>query len=145
MEDLHSLFHGLHQLSRELTKGLNEVLLPFELYSSQWSVIYVLKKNGPLTQKELADYLAIEAPPMTRTIQKLVTNGYVSQVKGEDKRTKYIMLTEKAFVLYPQWEAAVLQMNQQLLNGFPKSSQDKLTSLIKEWKAQLANRGKEIE
>ncbi|MGP7815673.1 MarR family winged helix-turn-helix transcriptional regulator [Niallia sp. 01092] len=142
MEDLHRLFHSVHQLARELTKELNEALQPFELYSSQWSVLYLLKKKGPLTQKELSDYLAVEAPPMTRTIQKLVAGGYVLQVKGEDKRTKYIILTEKALLLYPKWEEAVLQKNQQLLDNFPHPSPELLTKTIIEWTNRLKTRGK---
>jgi MarR family transcriptional regulator, transcriptional regulator for hemolysin len=145
MQDLHVLFHGIHQLARELTKELNEGLEPFSLYSSQWTVIYVLKQKGSLTQKEISDYLSIEKPPMTRTIQKLVANGYVIQIPGADKRTKKIELTEKALEMYPVWEEAVLKVNQRLVEKFPDSSQKQLTNLIAEWTGQITARGRHNE
>ncbi|MEM5592997.1 hypothetical protein AAHH67_16660 [Niallia circulans] len=60
MNTTHDLFHSIQQLARQLTKQLNTALEPFDIYSSEWAILYVLKKNGPLTQKEIADYLSIE-------------------------------------------------------------------------------------
>ncbi|WP_442595772.1 MarR family winged helix-turn-helix transcriptional regulator [Neobacillus sp. D3-1R] len=134
----HELFHTLNQLSRHLTNKLNEALKPFGLYSAQWTVIYVLKTKGSLTQKELCQYLSVEAPPMTRTIQRLVKQGYVKQVQGTDKREKHIQLTDEALQNYPQWEDAITQFNHSLLTGFPESSQQELSKLLKEWFLKLS-------
>lgn len=133
----HDLFHTLHQLSRHLTNKHNEVLKPMGLYGSQWAVIYVLKKNGSLTQKELSDYLFVEAPPMTRTIQRLVKQGYVRQVPGQDKREKHIQLTDEALKQYPHWEQAVTELNQTLLKQLPKASQEELYNLQNYWLTKL--------
>jgi MarR family transcriptional regulator, transcriptional regulator for hemolysin len=133
----HELFHTLHQLSRHLTNTLNEALKPLGLYGSQWSVIFVLKTKGSLTQKELCEYLFVEAPPMTRTIQRLVKQGYVSQVPGKDKREKLIQLTDVSFKMFPEWEKAVLENNQSLLKHLPETSQEGLLQLQKSWLQQL--------
>ncbi|WP_312469019.1 MarR family transcriptional regulator [Neobacillus sp.] len=133
----HELFHTLHQLSRHLTNKLNEALKPLGLYSAQWAVIFVLKKSGSLTQKELCDYLFVEAPPMTRTIQRLVKQGYVRQVPGKDKREKHVQLTEEALKQYPEWESVVNEVNQGLLKEFPAASQEDLSKLQKSWLQQL--------
>ncbi|MGG3468151.1 MarR family transcriptional regulator [Neobacillus pocheonensis] len=133
----HELFHTLHQLSRHLTNTLNEALKPLGIYGSQWSVIFVLKTKGSLTQRELCDYLFVEAPPMTRTIQRLVKQGYVRQVPGKDKREKIIQLTDSALTEYPEWEKAVFESNDSLLKNFPVSSQQDLLTLQKSWLHQL--------
>jgi MarR family transcriptional regulator, transcriptional regulator for hemolysin len=133
----HELFHTLHQLSRHLTNKLNAALSPMGLYGSQWSVIYVLKNKGSLTQRELCDYLFVEAPPMTRTVQRLVKQGFVRQVQGQDKRAKYIELTEQAWKLYPIWENVVSEVNQELLKDFPMTSQEELLKLQSSWLQQL--------
>ncbi|WP_066370940.1 MarR family winged helix-turn-helix transcriptional regulator [Neobacillus fumarioli] len=133
----HQLLHTLHQLSRHLTNKLNEALKPMGLYGSQWSVIFVLKKKGSLTQKELCDYLFVEAPPMTRTIQRLVKQGYVIQVPGRDKREKYVQLTEKALTEYPKWEQAVTEMNQSVLKSLPETLQKELFKIQNTWLEQL--------
>lgn len=133
----HALFHSLHQLSRQLTNRLNEALKPYGLYSAQWSVLFVLHTKGSLTQKELCEYLFVEAPPMTRTIQRLVKQGYVSQIPGKDKREKYIQLTGEAEKEFPKWELAVSECNNELLRNFPESSQQELVNLQSLWLKQL--------
>lgn len=133
----HELFHTLHQLSRHLTNTLNEALKPLGLYGAQWSVIFVLKTKGSLTQKELCEYLFVEAPPMTRTIQRLVKQGYVRQVPGKDKREKLIQLTDLALTMFPEWERTVLETNQSLLKHLPGQTQEELFHLQKSWLEQL--------
>ncbi|MEH6992355.1 MarR family transcriptional regulator [Neobacillus drentensis] len=133
----HALFHTLHQLSRQLTNKLNEALKPFGLYSAQWSVLFVLHTKGSLTQKELSEYLFVEAPPMTRTIQRLVKQGYVRQIPGKDKREKFIQLTDEAVKEFPIWEHAVTECNQALLKSFPETSQQELLTLQSVWLKQL--------
>ncbi|WHY76656.1 MarR family transcriptional regulator [Neobacillus sp. WH10] len=133
----HELFHTLHQLSRLLTNKLNEALKPLGLYSAQWAVIFTLKKRGSLTQTELCDYLFVEAPPMTRTIQRLVKQGYVKQVPGKDKREKHVQLTDEAINEYPRWVRVVNEVNQGLLNNFPEASQEELLKLQNSWLQQI--------
>ncbi|OIK09552.1 MarR family transcriptional regulator [Bacillus sp. MUM 116] len=133
----HDLIHTLHQLSRHLTNKLNEVLKPMGLYGSQWAVIFVLKTKGSLTQKELCDYLFVEAPPMTRTIQRLVKQGYVRQVPGEDKREKHIQLTDAALNEFPNWERAVTDLNKTLLKHLPEASQEELCEIQMNWLHKL--------
>jgi MarR family transcriptional regulator for hemolysin len=133
----HELIHTLHQLSRHLTNKLNEVLKPMGLYGSQWAVIFVLNKKGSLTQRELCDYLFVEAPPVTRTIQRLVKQGYVRQVPGHDKRERYILLTDEALREFPKWEHAVTELNQSLLKHLPGASQEELFKLQNGWLKEL--------
>ncbi len=126
----HPLFHTIHQLSREFVKQANYTLQPFGLYTAQWSVLFVLKEKGKMTQKELCEYLAVEAPPMTRTIQRLMKQGYVKQVMGEDRRVKIIEMTEQSKAAYPEWEAAVLQMNDRLLMGVSDEQREYMQQLL---------------
>jgi MarR family transcriptional regulator, transcriptional regulator for hemolysin len=134
----HEIFHTINQLSRYLTNRINEELKPLGIYSSQWTVIYVLKTKGSLTQKELCQYLAIEAPPMTRTIQRLQTQGYVKQIQGKDKREKYIQLTEEALSKFPSWEAATLEVNDSLLSALPSHSHELFLKQLKGWYERLS-------
>ncbi|TYR74669.1 MarR family transcriptional regulator [Rossellomorea vietnamensis] len=138
MENTHMLFHSVNQLSRRLTKHLNEALEPHGLYSAQWSVLYVLREKGTLTQKELGEYLAVEAPPMTRTIQRLLKQGFIQQTLGEeDKRKKYIMLSQEAEAEFPVWEKAVLEKNEELIKKLSSASQESLQKILNEWLKQI--------
>lgn len=131
------LFHTLQQLSRSLTKQLNEAIKPFGLYSAQWAVIFVLKSKGTLTQRELCEYLSVEAPPMTRTIQRLMKQGYVSQSQGTDRREKHIQLTDDALKQYPIWEKSVNAFHQSLLRGLSLTDQQELFHLLQRWENSL--------
>jgi len=133
MDENHQLFHIIHQLSRHISKNANEVLQPLGIYSSQWTVLFTLKTKGMLTQSELCEYLSIEAPPMTRNIQRLMKQGYVKKVPGKDKRSNYIVLTENALEMYPKWEQATLELNQSLLYHLPDSAQKELYKLLSSW------------
>ncbi|WP_368505991.1 MarR family winged helix-turn-helix transcriptional regulator [Alkalihalophilus sp. As8PL] len=128
-----TLFHRLHQISRLLTKRANQALQPFDLYSAQWTVIYTLKTKGTLTQRELCEYLAVEAPPLTRNVQRLVKKGLVRQICGKDKRTKRIELTEEAHLQYPTWERAMADVKQQLMEGVSADTEEQLDKLLVEW------------
>ncbi|WP_421383717.1 MarR family winged helix-turn-helix transcriptional regulator [Bacillus salacetis] len=137
-KNTHELFHAVNQLSRRLTKHLNEALEPYGLYSAQWSVLYILKEKGTLTQRELCEYLAVEAPPMTRTIQRLLKQGYIQQVSStEDKRKKFISLSSEAEAQFPIWEKAVLKKNEDLLNDLPLSTQEALRNIVTDWLKQI--------
>ncbi|HWJ78573.1 MAG TPA: MarR family transcriptional regulator [Niallia sp.] len=137
MVETHELFHSIQQLARQLTKSLNNALQPFDIFSSEWTILYVLKRKGPLTQKEIAEYLSIEAPPVTRTIKKLVEKNYCLQVKGDDKRSNQVVLTEMAHMEFPKWEKAVLQANQQLIQKIPSENVEQLNSIIIDWSKSL--------
>ncbi|MGD6966186.1 MarR family winged helix-turn-helix transcriptional regulator [Rossellomorea vietnamensis] len=137
-ENTHMLFHSVNQLSRRLTKHLNEALEPYGLFSAQWSVLYVLREKGTLTQKALSEYLAVEAPPMTRTIQRLLKQEFIQQKSSdEDKRKKYIMLSPKAEAEFPVWEKAVLEKNEELIRKLSSPSQENLQKILNEWLKQI--------
>lgn len=129
----HELLHTIHQLSRELTKQANQTLSPFGLYSAQWAVLFVLKTKGSMSQSDLCEYLSVEAPPMTRTIQRLRKQEYVQQIPGADKRVKMISLTEKAEAAYPEWETAVLLMNERLLCHVSADERMLMQTLLADW------------
>lgn len=74
---------------------------------------------------------------MTRTIQRLVKQGYVTQVPGQDKREKHVQLTEEALKEYPRWESVVTEVNRGLLKNFPEVSQEELLKLQSNWLQQI--------
>jgi MarR family transcriptional regulator, transcriptional regulator for hemolysin len=134
----HEIFHTINQLSRLHTNQLNDVLKPFGLFSAQWSVIFVLKTKGKMTQKGLSQYLSVEAPPMTRTIQRLEKQGYVKKTQGNDKRENYIWLTDEALSQYPIWENAILDFNTTFLSALPIHSKEQLQSTLQLWLKKLS-------
>ena len=51
-----------------------------------WSIILLLKDNGVMTQVGLANYLNIEPPAITNSLNKLEKKGFIERKPGVDKR-----------------------------------------------------------
>ncbi|QHJ69402.1 MarR family winged helix-turn-helix transcriptional regulator [Planococcus halotolerans] len=129
MENL--LFHEIHQKSRLAIKEVNEVLKEYNLYSAQWSILFCLKQFGPMTQKEIWQYLNVEAPTVTRTLSKLEESGWAERNEGADKRQRIVCLTAKAESKVAEIEERVTMLEEDMLSGLSQDEQQQLMGLLK--------------
>src|SRR5699024_2092133 len=88
------IIHLLQQTSRYIKNWFVSGLIVPQLYSALWSILYCLEQFGPMTQTEIKDYLLVEAPSITRTIEKLEQNGWITRTPGKDKRARIITISE---------------------------------------------------
>ena len=86
-------FNEFRLMYRPFTNQLNKQLEQYQLYSSQWAVLRFLNDKGRHSLVEIANFMSIEKPSVTRLVQKLVELGYVETVAGKDKREKVVQLT----------------------------------------------------
>ncbi|WP_339198786.1 MarR family transcriptional regulator [Solibacillus sp. FSL R5-0449] len=128
---MNPLFHILFQQNRYLVKQLNDVLKQHGLFSSQWTVLFLLHQNGKMTLTEIWKYLDVEAPTVTRTVTRLETLGWVERVQGADKREKMIDLTAKALELFPEIEESVLSFERKMTENLSEEEQAHLIQLLK--------------
>lgn len=87
-------FNEYRLMYRPFTNHINLQLEKYQLYSSQWALLRLLTDRGPHSLVEIANFMYIEKPSVTRLVQKLVELGYVETVAGKDKREKLVRLTE---------------------------------------------------
>jgi MarR family transcriptional regulator, transcriptional regulator for hemolysin len=130
MENTSKLFHMLYQKTRLMTKEQNENIQKHGLYTSQWSILYCLKINGPMTQSDIWRYLSVEAPTITRTLVKLEKSGWVQRTQGSDKRERLVSLTDKAINQFPFIEQDVKAFEQRMLQSLSDEEQDTLFHLL---------------
>ncbi|MER1988937.1 MarR family winged helix-turn-helix transcriptional regulator [Solibacillus isronensis] len=128
---MNPLFHILFQQNRYLVKQLNDVLKQHGLFSSQWTVLFLLHQNGPMTLTAIWKYLDVEAPTVTRTVTRLETLGWVERVQGTDKREKMIDLTTKAMEQFPQIEVSVVSFERKMAEHLTEEEQVLLIQLLK--------------
>lgn len=128
---MNPLFHILFQQNRYLVKQLNDVLKQHGLFSSQWTVLFLLHQNGPMTLTAIWKYLDVEAPTVTRTVTRLETLGWVDRVQGADKREKMIDLTTKAMEQFSQIEASVVSFERKMAEHLTEEEQALLIQLLK--------------
>ena len=122
--------HKVNQLGRYFNKKLNEKISSLGLYSSQWGIILYLYKKKKCTQVELSNYLHVEAPTITRTINRMEKMGWVIREDGDDKREKYIRLTDKAYDMYLRWDRASREIETACTENITKEEIDIFNSVL---------------
>lgn len=128
---MNPLFHLFFQQNRYLVNQLNEILKSHGLFSSQWTILFLLQQNGPMSLTTIWKYLNVEAPTITRTVTRLEALGWVERQQGSDKREKIIALTTYALEQFPTVEASVLSFEQKMTQHLSQQEQQLLIDLLK--------------
>jgi DNA-binding MarR family transcriptional regulator len=129
--------HQAGQLSRTFKKVLNEQLQDSHLYAGQWGLIMFLYTEGPHSQRAIADYMKVEAPTLTRMINRLNEEGWIKKEEGLDRRKRIIGLTDEAKEHYQEWKdisdkiekKATRGISEEELEIFRKVSEKMITNL----------------
>ena len=81
---MNPLFHEIFQKTRLLSKELNLVLKEYDLFASQWTVLYCVHQHEEMILTNIWRYLNVEAPTITRTVSRLEELGWLktSRRKG---------------------------------------------------------------
>ena len=131
---MNPLFHTFFQQYRFLINHLNEALKEHGLFSSQWTILYVLKEQGPMTLTAIWKYLDVEAPTVTRTVARLETLGLVKREEGADRREKIVHLTDEGLALMPEVEASVLTFEAAMMANLTEEEVIHLERLLRKMK-----------
>lgn len=115
MDEQDQMIHQLYQTTRAISKGLNQRLEPAGIYTSEWTILKILKEQEALTQIALANYLNVEPAAISKTLVKLEKKELVVRQVGQDKREKIISLTAKAQESYEMWQQIVGEHRRQFL------------------------------
>ncbi|WP_242634586.1 MarR family winged helix-turn-helix transcriptional regulator [Bacillus timonensis] len=102
---------------RPFESQLNVELSKHQLYRAQWSILYYIVNFGSPTLVEISNYLGVEKPTVTRTINRLEELGYVEHIPGKDKREKRMLLTVLGKMVYHDVRKTVDQFEQEIIKG----------------------------
>ena len=125
-----SLIHHLYLTMRASTKGVNEVMKPFGLYSSEWAVLNFVAKHDSFPQSDIAAALEIEGAAISKTLSKMEQKGLIMRTSSQDKREKRISLTEKGRELYPLAAQAAGNHRSAVLSGLSPDERRQMLSFI---------------
>lgn len=110
----------LRQLSRRVSQEYDAVLADAGLKTSQYSLLSKTVKLGPIRPGRLAAEMEMDASTLTRNLQPLVSQGWVTIGPGEDGRSRTISATtaghEKRAQAKRAWKKAQLAFNARLGN-----------------------------
>lgn len=97
-------FHSsVNSFSRTLTSYFDERLKKFSLATSYIELMILLRKEEATSQKEIAEQLSLAPSTITRFVNKLKKEGYLT--KKRDGRNMTIELTEKGQSVSAEMEA----------------------------------------
>jgi DNA-binding MarR family transcriptional regulator len=87
---------AVRQASRHMTAFYDRFMAPFGLRSTQFSILSVLRRAGPLSINALAAELVMDRTTMGRNIRPLQRGGLVTALVGkDDRRSRQLRLTPR--------------------------------------------------
>jgi DNA-binding MarR family transcriptional regulator len=86
---------ALRAAARHVTQFYDQVLAPSGLRTTQFSILAMLKRNGPQAINALADELVMDRTTLGRNILPLQRDGLIRiDAAAADRRAKMLVLTE---------------------------------------------------
>ncbi|MGE7809010.1 MarR family winged helix-turn-helix transcriptional regulator [Lysinibacillus capsici] len=123
-------FNQYRLMYRPFINQLNVQLEPYQLYSSQWAVLRFLNDKGPHSFVDIANFMSIEKPSVTKIVHKLVELGYVETMTGKDKREKLVHLSKHGEELVLEIKSHLNPFFEQALAGVPKQDIEIATQVL---------------
>lgn len=127
---MNPLIHELFQKTRFLTQEVNNTLKKYNLYASQWSVLYCIQRHKEMTLTQIWKYLNVEAPTVTRTVNRLAELGWIEIRPGKDKREKIVKLSDQASQQFPVIREAMMEFEDRIVAGLSKEEEVLLFKLL---------------
>lgn len=108
----------LRQASRLVTRHYEAFIAPTGLKITQYSLLSYIVKLGPLRAGALAAAMQLDASTLTRNLQPLQLQGWVSLTPGDDARSRLVEATPEGRTLrdtaQQAWKRAQLALNERL-------------------------------
>ncbi len=96
-------------------------MLDSGLEITQFTLLQVLHRAGPLTQRSLGEILALDSTTLTRSLRPLEKKGWIASRPGRDRRERHWRLTragEQALKeAEPLWQKAQTRLRRALGEG----------------------------
>lgn len=106
---------NLRKAMRAVSQHYDRIMAPSGLRGTQFSILTVLERAGPMKITVLADCLVMDRTTLTRNLQPLQQEGYLKIVPGlEDRRSRRVELTQAGkkvqSAAMPYWQRAQDEM-----------------------------------
>lgn len=100
----------LRLLNRVVTNLYDEALRPLGMKLSQGNVLAITAKLGVARPAEVCNILELDTSTLSRTVERMVSNGWLEILSDEDGRSHPFRLTDQGKRLMenaiPAWENA---------------------------------------
>ena len=101
---------NLRRAARAVTQLYDGELRAAGLRVTQFTLLQVLSRVGPIRQGQLGEALAMDSTTLTRTLKLLLEEEWIRRAVGADRRQRYFKLTpagrRQLRQATPHWEQA---------------------------------------
>lgn len=138
--DKSAVMAKLNSAARLSRTALAARLLGHGFYAGQDKVMIVLNREDGLTPGQLAARLGVRPPTVTKTINRLQTQGYVEKRASDvDARQSNVFLTDEGRATIVAIEKAVRKSEKLALKGFEKKELKTLWKFLTRIEANLSD------
>ena len=107
---------------RDFTSGPDKILERLNFGRAHHRVIYFVGKKNHITIKELLVVLQITKQSLSRVLNQLVKEKFITVSTGVDKRTKKLSLTEKGEKLESELSSIQIKKIRGVINKFSEDN-----------------------
>ncbi|MGK2908224.1 MAG: MarR family winged helix-turn-helix transcriptional regulator [Sphingobium sp.] len=110
----------VHDVSRIRRTVMDQMMRPYDITRSQWSVLTTLSRGGNdgMMQVDLARLMEVGKVTVGGLVDRLEESGHVERrADATDRRAKRVFITEQGFSLISLMVKVASQMNQRVLSG----------------------------
>src|SRR5260370_3690556 len=105
---------SFRRASRVLTQHYEVALRPLGLRATQFTLLQALSLSGEVSQRKLGEILAIDSTTLTRTLAIMGRQGWIASRSGEDRRERWLSLSESGRAEFKRAPAPWAKMRQGL-------------------------------
>ena len=130
----------LQSAARLSRTALAARLLAHGFYAGQDQIMIALHQENGQTPGQLAARLGVRPPTITKTINRLQTQGFLDKKASEtDARQAHVFLTDSGIDTIRAIEKSVKKTEKQALKGLDKKEQKILAKLLARVEANLSS------
>ncbi|MER2047646.1 MAG: winged helix DNA-binding protein [Solibacillus sp.] len=119
-----TFFLQLHRFHKRYMQRLTSMLAGHELSNANWSLMQYLANEELATMSQIAKYWDVEKPTVSANVKTLTKRELIQLKQGNDRRERYISLTEKGEKLYENISPEIKFLQDQLLNNLTDEQQE---------------------
>lgn len=110
-----------NQSAKLFAEALENEFRPYNITRSQWVAMYYIYTNESITQRKLADKMAIKEPSVVRLLQKLELDGLLRRSgTTADKRIKQLELSDKGIKVCTELIPIAENFKSNTVHGIPE-------------------------
>lgn len=132
-----TFFLQLHRFHKRYMQRLTNILAVHELSNANWSLMQYLANEELATMSQIAKYWDVEKPTVSANVKTLMKRELIQMKQGNDRREKYISLTEKGEKLYENISPEIIFLQNRLLNNLSDEQQKLFEKALSEMEKLL--------